>query len=426
MLPDNAPPEFADRSILWNSVEKIEKAKNSQLAREIEIALPVELSKEQNLSLVRDYVRRNFVNHGMIADIAIHDTGKGNPHAHIMLTMRPIEPSGEWGAKSRKQYVLDRNGEKIKLKSGEYKSVKVSAVDWNDQTKAEEWRKAWADEVNAVLSQYSIAEQIDHRSFERQGIEELPTIHMGVAACQMERKGIPTNRGNHNRNVRITNREIRRLRRQIRDIDKWVKEQSQNDVPSLVEVIDTAMQNRVYRSPEQKMSAFRKAANLVNYIIDKGIEDFDMLQSRVKELRNRHSSVRISLNSTETRLEELKNNIEQRNIYRENQAIFAEYKKIKNPKKRREFYYQHDSEIIMFQRAEEYLQPYFKNGKLPLTKWKAEVEKLTAEKTKLYKEYHQLKADVKEIENVKSGIDEIMREEKQKERQQTRKYEIEL
>jgi len=90
LLPANAPPEYADRTDLWNAVEKTEKAKNSQLARELEIALPKELSLLQNKALVRDYVKTHFVEHGMCADIAIHDTGGGNPHAHIMLTMRPF------------------------------------------------------------------------------------------------------------------------------------------------------------------------------------------------------------------------------------------------------------------------------------------------------------------------------------------------
>jgi ATP-dependent exoDNAse (exonuclease V) alpha subunit len=102
LLPENAPMDYQDRAVLWNAVEKIEKAKNSQLAREIEIALPVELSLLQNKSLVREYVKRNFVEHGMCADVCIHDTGNGNPHAHIMLTMRPISEDGTWGAKSKK------------------------------------------------------------------------------------------------------------------------------------------------------------------------------------------------------------------------------------------------------------------------------------------------------------------------------------
>ena len=89
MVPPHAPPSFSDRSTLWNSVELYEKAGNAQLAREVEIALPVELSREEQLRLVREYCSSQFVSKGMCADFAIHDTGGGNPHAHILLTMRP-------------------------------------------------------------------------------------------------------------------------------------------------------------------------------------------------------------------------------------------------------------------------------------------------------------------------------------------------
>ena len=115
MLPAHAPPEFADRSTLWNSVEQIEKARDSQLAREIEAALPRELSREQQLALVRAYVKDNFVDKGMCADFAIHDKGTGNPHVHIMLTVRPLKENGAWGAKCRKAYDLDENGQRIRM-----------------------------------------------------------------------------------------------------------------------------------------------------------------------------------------------------------------------------------------------------------------------------------------------------------------------
>ena len=143
LLPDHAPAAFSDRAVLWNAVEKIEKAKNAQLAREIEIALPRELTREQGISLVREYVKEQFVNAGMCADFAIHDTGGGNPHAHIMLTMRPIQQGGAWGAKQKKEYILDPQGKKIyDPKKRQYKCKAIPATDWNEQTKAEEWRAA--------------------------------------------------------------------------------------------------------------------------------------------------------------------------------------------------------------------------------------------------------------------------------------------
>lgn len=225
LLPEHAPKEYSDRAVLWNAVEKIEKAKNSQLAREIELALPVELSREQNISLVRDYVKSNFVDSGMCADIFIHDMGAGNPHAHILLTMRPFNEDKSWGDKQRKEYILDENGDKIyDPKKRQYKCKSVPTTDWNERTKAEGWRAAWADSVNAVLNRNNRAERVDHRSYERQGIEQVPTVHMGVAATQMEKKDILTERGNMNREIAIQNNLLQRIMTRIKQLKDLLKE----------------------------------------------------------------------------------------------------------------------------------------------------------------------------------------------------------
>ncbi len=137
MLPAHAPPEFQDRAILWNSVEQIEKSKDSQLAREVEVALPVELSWEQQLSLVRAYVKDNFVDNGMCADFAIHDRDTGNPHAHILLTVRPLKENGQWGAKCRKVYELDERGQRIADGRGGWKNHREDTTDWNNKEQAE-------------------------------------------------------------------------------------------------------------------------------------------------------------------------------------------------------------------------------------------------------------------------------------------------
>lgn len=131
------------------------------------------------MQLIRDYVNGCFVSAGMCADFSIHDMQDGNPHAHIMLTMRPLEQSGEWGAKCRKEYILDKNGNRLKKADGRYKSRRADTTDWNSRDKAEEWRKAWADCVNHTLAEQGFHETVDHRSYKRQGIEKIPTVHMG-------------------------------------------------------------------------------------------------------------------------------------------------------------------------------------------------------------------------------------------------------
>ncbi|WDC80842.1 MobQ family relaxase [Ligilactobacillus ruminis] len=214
-LPAHAPPEYADRNVLWNAVEKAEKKSNAQLAREIEVALPKELSRECQIEIVRRYVQENFVSVGMCADWALHDKGDGNPHAHIMLTMRGIKPDGSWAQKEKKIYALDEDGNRIPLidpATGEqklgkrneklWKRITAEPNDWNDHSKAEIWRKSWADICNEYLS---LEQQIDHRSYKRQELDLEPTIHEGYRARKMEKAGFVSNRCEYNRIVRKLN-----------------------------------------------------------------------------------------------------------------------------------------------------------------------------------------------------------------------------
>ncbi len=148
LLPANAPRAYENREVLWNAVEKSEKQWNAQLSRGIIMAIPRELPKTEYEKLIRDYCQEQFVSKGMVADFAIHDKGDGNPHAHIMLTMRAFDEHGKLLPKARKVYDLDENGQRIRLPSGEWKSHKENTVDWNDRSKAEIWRSAWAEICN--------------------------------------------------------------------------------------------------------------------------------------------------------------------------------------------------------------------------------------------------------------------------------------
>ena len=177
LLPSNAPPEYKDRQTLWNVAERVEKQWNAQLSRGMVMALPRELPEEQYASLVRDYCMEQFVSKGMCCDFAVHDKGDGNPHAHIMLTMRAMDENGKWLPKARKVYSLDENGEKIRLPSGEPKSHKENIVDWNSRENAELWRSAWADTVNRYYEKNGVPVRLDLRSYERQGIDKVPTVH---------------------------------------------------------------------------------------------------------------------------------------------------------------------------------------------------------------------------------------------------------
>lgn len=285
LLPAHAPKSFKDRSVLWNAVEQAEKSGTAQLAREVEIALPAELSLPKQCELIRSYVDANFVSKGMCADISIHNPPKTNehgapidsngnktknrsemifqnPHAHIMLTMRALDEHGKWQPKSERAYICRKGTEtltipasmmaeaeksgweklynfqvgkqKIKLteaegaerglkKSSRYAaSVKIESQlskDWNSPETLKQWRESWADHCNRSLEAEGLSVRIDHRSFEEQGVLQLPTVHMGVHAYHLEKKGIKTDRGDMNRKIKEDNHFLKQIEKKIKQLE---------------------------------------------------------------------------------------------------------------------------------------------------------------------------------------------------------------
>ncbi len=209
MLPDSAPDTFHNSEVLWNSVEKIEKAKNARLARTIIIALPKELNHESHIKMVRQYAKEFFVQQGMCADISIHDKGDGNPHAHMLLTTRSINRDGEWMCKQRRNYLLDKNGNKLRDPiTQQYKLGKsIKTNNWDSPERIEEWRKGWAEICQSWFKQYGISKEITHKSYARQGVDREPTIHLGAKVKALEKRGLTTDRGKKNRDIVARNYE---------------------------------------------------------------------------------------------------------------------------------------------------------------------------------------------------------------------------
>jgi ATP-dependent exoDNAse (exonuclease V) alpha subunit len=217
LLPDHAPRNFFDREKLWNSVERIEKNKNARLAREIEIALPVEFERVEQIKILREYVQNNFVDRGMCADIAIHDTNSGNPHAHILLTTRSLNENGQWLAKQQKNYILDKNGEKIydPIKKTYLCGKSTKTNDWDNRENVEQWRQEWANALNRAFEYKGLAQRVTHESYKRQGLNKEATLHLGKEATALERQGIKTEIGNINRAIRARNLEREEIQEQI-------------------------------------------------------------------------------------------------------------------------------------------------------------------------------------------------------------------
>ena len=264
LLPENAPERFSNREVLWNEVQQIEKRSDAQFAREIEVALPSEMTREDQIECVRSYIRDNFVSEGMIADWALHDKGDGNPHAHILLTLRGLDEHEKWLQKQKTVFAnsrdeegrpvydpslpsydpknkektskyripqLDKDGkQKVRIREGKgteylWEKISIPANDWNEHTKAEQWRASWAEHCNRYLKP---EQMIDHRSYERQGIEKEPTIHEGVVARQMEKEGKNAERCQINREIRERNSIREQIRKIASEITKLVAEKVRN------------------------------------------------------------------------------------------------------------------------------------------------------------------------------------------------------
>jgi ATP-dependent exoDNAse (exonuclease V) alpha subunit len=423
LLPDHVPAEYADRAVLWNAVEKSERYKTAQLAREIELALPVELTREQNISLVCKYVNQHFVSAGMCADIAIHDKEDGNPHAHIMLTMRPIEKDGKWGQKSRTE-----NG------------IKIPTVDWNEQTRAEDWRQGWADICNHFLEKNNHTERINHRSYERQGIDQIPTIHLGVAASQMEKKGIRTERGDINREIEVSNQKLRQLKARIAKLQNWLKEEQENTAPpTLADIITSVLSRREQtgqRSRYGTIHNLKAAAEIVNFLTANKITDMAGLAEKLSTMTDKQFDIRDELKKVERRIKTLDEHISHSGNfkgYRKEKAQYekldSEYRAIKKAggfgaerkaKKALEaanhYYETHRMEITLYEAAERYLrgvlgERFDPKKSPPITKWQAELKQKKADLHRLDREYGELRTEVAAVEKIKRSVNDILREE---------------
>lgn len=288
LLSEFAPPEWKDRSVLWNAVEKNEKTKNSRLAREFVPALPIELTPAQWQELLTDFIQNNFIADGMCADVAVHDPYPPghNPHAHIMVTVRPLDEKGNWQYKTEKEYLCVRNGEERGFTAAEFKAAQADGWEkqypykvgrkkvylppseaekhgyervskypkstkygrqnptserWNSEEQLVQWRKAWADAANRYLKRYGHEERIDHRSHAERGLDERPTIHEGVVARALERQGSISDRCEINRQIKADNALLRELKAAVRKLAQAVK----NTIPALAEAMERLRGNMI-------------------------------------------------------------------------------------------------------------------------------------------------------------------------------------
>ena len=362
LLPAHAPPEFADRETLWNSVEAVEKNWNSQLCRRLKIALPLELSQEENIALAREYVLKEFVSKGMIADLAVHYK-EGNPHFHVLLTMRPLDENGKWMAKGHKVPVLDKEGNPIMLESGRPKTRKVPTMDWNDRGNAEKWRHDWEVMQNAYLERAGRSERISMKSYERQGIDKIPTVHMGPAVTALERKGIRTDIGDLNRGIVKHNALMSALKNMIKEATKLletVREIIQQFRTEPKEVYLLGMLNRKFdeRSNERDQNwksragidsadlmDLKRFSRIIGYMQQRKIFTVRDLESHLEKITAEYNDYRSGARSFRKESGEIEATIRNMERYKELQPLHDKYSKIFFKKSKEKYYREHKVEL---------------------------------------------------------------------------------
>ena len=387
LLPPYAPPSFSDRETLWNEVEKAERGKKAQLAYSFDIALQNEFSMQENIELARQFLLEQFVSRGMVVDFAVHspdkeDGGISNPHFHVMCPIRPLDEHGRWGNKQRREYLLDEHGNRIRDEAGNYVFNAVPTTDWGSPDTLEHWRQAWADLCNQMFAEKELDCRIDHRSYERQGIDQLPTVHEGVTVRAMEAKGIRTNKGDLNRWIKATNDLIRNLKKKISALLDWLKEAHEElikpQAPNLAQLLSEYYTNRNAGawSQKAKIGNLKEFNEIVNYLMQNKLTTPEELQERVSVLSDRIDTLKNSMRGKSDRMKELDELLRMVQFYTEGRPVADKLATIKWKGKREQFMSENENALRLYHMAERKLKPYFKDGKLPITAWRRELDRL--------------------------------------------------
>lgn len=381
------------------------------------MALPKELTQEQNIELIRNYCQMSFVDRGMIADFAVHDDNEGNPHAHVLLTMRSINEQGEWNPKTRTEFILNENGERIQTANGEFKRRCISWDGWNDRGNCEIWRHEWEVMQNAALEKAGREERIDMRSFERQGIELAPTVHLGPAASALEKKGIHTELGDHNRAVKLINALFTAIKNKLKALKEWLTEltevindQQKLESPGDYPLLSVLMSYYDLREKERwnwsngacnkgGLNNLKEKATVLCFMKDHeiySIKDFARLlnatSGKVRELESDKKAKEKRIRDIDAILDAVK-------TLKELNPIREKYNGIHFTKSKEKYRQEHAEELALIDKANKLLHKL--NVTLPINS-----KTLRAESAQLRTE---VEAMLPEMESVKAELDEQMK-----------------
>ena len=427
MLPPNAPKAYADPQTLWNAVDAAETSVNAQTARSMLFALPRELTDEQNLALVRDFCQKEFVNKGMVCNFFYHDKDDGNPHVHIMLTLRAMDENGKWLPKSKNVYALDENGNRIRTPNGSWKRIKVDTVDWNERMYGEIWRQDWAAAQNAALKAAGRMERVDMRSLERQGVEDrLPQKHLGPTASALERKGVSSERGDENRKIISVNKMLASLQKTVRGIGAWLDDlrkavsrqqiiENPDDYP-LSDVITAYLDMRKngretwnrYAQEKGAVHDLKDGFKAVSFLSNHELCTVGQLGRYIAETQRTFSKIKAESTAKERRIRDIDALFGAIQTIRELKPVQQEYESIHWNGKREKYKAEHGDELNRLQKAIWLREKLVKSLGLasPLDKeqraaLKAECAQLDAARETLLPKLEEVKAELAELNRIR-------------------------
>ena len=416
LLPDHAPREYADRQTLWNAVEKAERGKNAQLAYSFDIALQNEFSLDENIALARQFLLEHFVSRGMVVDFAIHvpDTEPGgisNPHFHVMAPIRPIEANGKWGMKQRRVYELDEEGNRRLDADGNYIFNAVPTTDWGSPETLEYWREQWAALCNAKFEEKGLPERIDHRSYERQGVDILPTIHEGPSVRQMEATGIRTDKGEFNRWIKATNGLIQSIRKKIAVLLDWLKETkeelSKPQTPDLISLLQIYFNQRNAGAYTQKAKAnnLKELSEIITFLQEHGITDVESLEAFISERRSIVDEKKTRLDSQTAEMKDLQKLPDAWDTYMRLKPVADKVRSIKFTKAKEKYKAEHKSELNQFYASNRLLTKYFPDGKYNSKAIQTRYAELEQQHNADYAAFKNLREETQMLWKIKSHID---------------------
>ncbi len=401
LLPPHTPREYGDRQTLWNAVEDAERNRNAQLAYSFDIALQNEFTLDENITLARKFLLDNFVSRGMIVDFAVHQPDKNggisNPHFHVMCPIRPLNPDGTWGVKQRRVYRAD----------GKFDAVPTT--DWGRPETLEAWREAWAALCNSKFEEKGLPDRIDHRSYERQNIEQLPTVHEGVAVRQMEAKGIVTDKGERNRWIKSATAMLRTLGERIKTLVDWLSNSrvklDKPHSPSLAKLLADYFdaRNAGAWSSKAKVGNLKLLTSAIAYLNENRLHTLADLEARLDSLHSSLDEAKTALDVNKKRSKELRELLRCAELYNRFKPLHDQLNAIKRKSKLEQFKAEHESELRQF---------YLARRKLPngihIAEWQRELETLARESDAAYAEYKAIHTELTKLLDVKYCADRAL------------------